>query len=809
MTLERQPEFAPAQAPAGLSSAEVADRIARGEVNRFRARGGRTYVKIIQQNIFSVFNLLLFTMLLIVLLSGDFWTVLFAGFSVVTNSLIGTVQEINAKRKLDELANLAPKEVTVRRDGQKQIINNQDVVLDDVVYVQPGDRLVVDGRVVVSDSLEIDESHLTGESDPIYKQVDDTVASGSFCVAGAGYMVATRIGAQSTVNQLTAIAKQYRVTLTPTQKKIAAIVRLALVVLFIFGPMTFISGLSRDNGFVQIIKDTIVFVTSLVPQGLILTSILALTIGAVKISRHRTLIQRVNAVESMANVTVLCFDKTGTITENKLTVNEVIVLADDDLTTIQADLRDYLHNLAHQNTTAAAIADYIELDANDDYTEKMLEIPFTSGRKWGAVVYPGQTHILGAPERLLTADHPAMADVQHHTAQGQRVLAFATSHQTPAHDTRQLDPALIQPRALIIIRDRVRHDIQDTLAAFISQDVRPKVISGDNLRTVMAVAGRAGMNTDVAYTGDQIDAMHDSELAEAVLRADVFARVEPDTKQRIVTALQAQNEYVAMVGDGVNDVPALKTADLAIVMNDGAQIAKDVAHIVLLNNAMSTLPKAFAEGTEITQTLYGTTKVFVTKNVYNTSFFIFVLFMAFPFPITPIQISWASFGTVNIPSGLMALGLLRPEKIQNFRRDVLDYILTSGVTTGVMMALVFAVTYRYTEQDILVTQGAATLSIILYGLTIFWYTCGVDVMRPSTYFKYPLATAITGVLTGGALGMATIFSDIFQFQWPPAEIVLLVVVSWLLASMIISIGMRNRALLYQFYTLFEIKHRSD
>ena len=300
----------------GLSSADVKARIDRGETNRFKARSGRTYFKIIQQNIFSVFNLMLFTMLLIVLLSGDFWTVLFAGFSVVTNSLIGTAQEINAKRKLDELANLAPQSVKVVRDGQLVTINNQDVVMDEVIYIQPGDRLVVDGTVLESDSMEIDESHLTGESDPIYKSPDDELASGSFCIAGTGYMVATRIGAQSTVNRLTSIAKVFKNTLTPTQKKIAAIVRLALVVLFVFGPMSFISGVVSDIGFIAIIKNTVVFTTSLVPQGLILTSILALTIGAVKISRHKTLIQRVNAVESMANVSVLCFDKTGTITRN-------------------------------------------------------------------------------------------------------------------------------------------------------------------------------------------------------------------------------------------------------------------------------------------------------------------------------------------------------------------------------------------------------------------------------------------------------------------------------------------------------------
>ena len=488
----------------------------------------------------------------------------------------------------------------------------------------------------------------------------------------------------------------------------------------------------------------------------------------------------------------------------RLEVEKLITL--DDAADVEGDLGIHLANLAHQNTTASAIARY--LPTLEDYPEKIEEIPFTSGRKWGAIMLRECIFILGAPERLLAEDDPAQALVHDYSVRGRRVLAFAHAELPPMADA-PLDQELIHPVALIVIQDQVRDDIQDTLQSFIDQDVRPKVISGDNIQTVTAVAQQAGMNTEIAYTGAQIDAMNDGELAQAVQQADVFARVEPSTKRRIVAALRAQGEYVAMVGDGVNDVPALKEADLAVVMNDGAQIAKDVADIVLLNNAMSTLPRAFAEGTEITQTLYGTTKIFVTKNVYNTSLFIFILFMSLPFPVTPIQISWAAFGTVNIPSGLMALGLLRPEKISSFRRDVLDYIITGGFAAAVGMALAYVVTYRYVGEDLLVARSTTTLFFILYSLTIFWYVCGVDITRPSTYLKYPAATLITGVLTGGTLTLATLLPDIFQFAPPPLEIILLVVVLWILVSMIVSVGMRNRALLHQIYQLFEVKTDAD
>ncbi len=807
MTLERNTITHTEADIVGLTSAEARARVARGDVNNFTARSGRTYFTILQQNIFSVFNLMLFAMLMIVLFSGDFFTVLFAGFSVVTNSLIGSIQEIQAKRKLDELANLAPKEVQALRDGQLVTIDFREVVLDDVLHIQPGDKLVVDGHIIYSDSLEIDESHLTGESEPAHKNVDDAVSSGSFCVAGRGYMVATRIGAESTVNRLTSIAKVYKNTLTPTQNKIAAIVKIALVVLVVFGPMSVVSGFLSDIGFIEVVKNTVVFTTSLVPQGLILTSILALSIGAIKISRHQTLIQRINAVESMANVSVLCFDKTGTLTRNHLVVHEITALNTQSLAEIQADLRLYVANLAHLNTTAAAIGEHIHFKKGVDYPIKEREVPFTSARKWGALVFRDAIFVLGAPELLLTPDSPTLEAVHAHTQQGRRVLAFARASLPPIAE-QPLDPTLLEPAALIVIEDQVRDDIQATLQAFIAQEVRPKVISGDNLETVIAVAQQAGMNTEIAYTGAQLDAMSDEELSSVVHKADVFARIAPDTKRRIISALRARGEYVAMVGDGVNDVPALKAADLAVVMNDGAQIAKDVADIVLLNNAMSTLPKAFEEGMEITQTLYGTTKIFVTKNVYNTSLFIFILFMGLPFPVTPRQISWAAFGTVNVPSGLMALGLLRPSKISSFRRDVLDYIITGGFAAAVCMALAFGVAYHVTD-DLLTARSATTLFFILYSLTIFWYVCGVDITRPSTYRKYPLATAITGFLTSGTLAVATLLPDVFEFSWPPLNVTALVVVLWLLASLIVSVGMRKRALLHQLYELMDAKTDAD
>lgn len=782
----------------GLSANEVRQRMMRGESNYFQARVGRTYLQIVRDNLFNVFNILLFVLLLIVLTSQDYFTVLFAGFSVVTNSLIGTIQEILAKRKLNELASLAPQQVDVLRDGVRQTILNQQVVKDDLIFITPGDRVVVDGEIIEADSLEIDESHLTGESDAVYKTPGDAVISGSFCIAGTGLMKATRVGAHSTANKLTAVAKRYKVTLTPTQQYIAVIVRFTLLVLFVLGPMVFMSGIMTQIGFLNTVRNMVVFTTSLVPQGLILTAILALSIGAIKISRHRTLIQRVNAVESIANVTVLCFDKTGTLTQNKLFVNEIIPISSQFLDDVVNDLRIYIGNLAHQNTTAAAIAQYIDIHPEDTFPPKEYEIPFSSGRKWGAMVFREAIFVLGAPERLLAKNHPAHAQVADLTEAGLRVLTFARAELPPLPD-HPLDTETVQPVALIVIRDEIRDNIQQTLHAFISQHVRPKVISGDNLQTVKAIAQLAGMNVQLAYTGAELDAMDDLRFAQAVQEADVFARVEPDTKRRIVESLRAQGEYVAMVGDGMNDVPALKAADVAIVMNDGAQISKDVADVVLLDNNMSTLPLAFKEGTEITQTLYGTAKLFLAKNVYNTLLFVFVLVMALPFPVTAIQISWAGFGPINMPGGLMALGLLRPQFIKSFRRDVLDYVIISGFFGAFGMAAMFLVAFW--SHGLVQAQYAMTLFMTLYSLNIALNVCGIDLWNLKTYRLYPVGTLIILALTFGTMSVAMLIPHIFQFYMPPIELIALVMSLFGLMTLLTRRTMRQRLLLHQIYSL--------
>ena len=349
----------------GLSRAEVRERVARGDSNDFEARVGRSYWNIFRENVLNLFNIVLGALLIIVIALGDYATAFFAGFSVVSNTFFGMIQEFNAKRQLDRLAALAEQTVRCLRDGDWVDVPMRGVVLDEIIRIEPGDRLVVDGVVLRADSLEMDESHLTGESDAISKAPGDDALSGSFCIAGAGIMRATKVGAESHINRLSVIAKQYKLVKTPTQIKIDITVEVAVIIMAVFVPLIFVTGFYIGNEFLEIVRNAVVFTTSLVPQGLVLVAILSLTIGAVKISRQQTLIQRVNAVESLANATVLCFDKTGTLTQNKLAVREIIAISDADSEDIHTQLHTFLKNLAHLNNTAQAIDRYIDRFVDD------------------------------------------------------------------------------------------------------------------------------------------------------------------------------------------------------------------------------------------------------------------------------------------------------------------------------------------------------------------------------------------------------------------------------------------------------------
>ncbi|MBZ0295632.1 MAG: cation-translocating P-type ATPase [Anaerolineae bacterium] len=793
----------------GLSAAEVQQRMAAGQSNNYEAHVGRTYWDIFRDNILNIFNIVLFPLLGIIIAFQQYAVAFFSGFSVVTNALLGTVQEVIAKRRLDKLAELEEKAVHVIRDGQTVEIPVKAVVLDDVLPIRPGDRLVVDGRVLESDALEMDESHLTGESDAIIKEADDDLYSGSFCIAGSGLMVATKVGKNSTINKLSSAAKVYKNNRTPTQLRVDAIVQISILLMLIFAPMLYLADTLNNVELLERVKNLVVFVTSIVPYGMVLVVIISLSLGAISITRHRTLIRRVNAVESLANATVLCFDKTGTLTKNKLAVTEIRPLNGIPIDEIKSRLRLYTDNLSNLNSTAAAVSRYVQ-ESPALAGSKVREIPFNSARKWGALVLKDETLVLGAPERVLGGNNSSdiKEQVQSLTQRGLRVITFARASEAPEGNQLNGDA---EPLALVILSDQIREDIRDTLQAFRDQDVTLKVISGDNIETVKSIAAQSGLDVQRAYTGEQLEAMTPGEMAIAASEGNVFARIEPDTKRKIVSALKSRGEHVAMVGDGVNDVPALKEADLAIVMNDGAAITKEIGDIILLDNAMSTLPLAFAEGKEITQTIFGTVKLFLVKTFYNVLLFIYVGFMALPFPITPIQINWVTFGTVNIVATLIAFKILRPAHMENFRRDVLDFVVNGAIIGSVSIAILYAAVYFATGQNTDAARSALSIFVILFGTLIMWNVAGIDIFSPRTFIEHRVIFALGFVLMTMTIVGFYVMPDLFEFVAPPPVLVPqsplewtipLIVSLFILSMLLYSWSMRTRQITKSLWTLF-------
>jgi len=781
---------------AGLTAAEVEERVRRGETNNFHPKVGRSYWDIIRENVFNVFTLTMLIMLSIVLFMGDLSTVFFAGFSVVTNAAFGTIQEVYSKRKFDRLMAMQAPRVKVIRDRREQEISVFEVVKDDVLPIEPGDKIVADGIALDSDSLEMDESQLTGESDAVMKEANDKLSSGSFCVAGSGIMRAQVVGEHSTVNKLTSVAKTYRYVLTPTQRRINLIVQLSIFIMVVCTPMLFVAGYRQMGEIVNLtnFQSAVVFVASIVPQGLVLTATLSLTIGAIAISRRQTLVQRVNAVESMGNVTCLCFDKTGTLTENKLAVHEALPQNGTDEAVLKEKLRLMLLNLSALNRTAAAIAVYAGAEKDAPPAQRKLrEVPFNSTRKWSAVIFPGETLIIGAPERVITASEKQLSEQANALAErGYRLIAISRAEGELADQSL---PENRKTMALIVLSDRTRSDMKATLDAFVAQNVELKVISGDNLQTVREVAAQAGMNIRQAFTGDQLAQMNDIEFAAAAMEGNLFARIEPDQKRKLIASLKAQGHYVAMTGDGVNDVPSLKEAHLAIAMNDGAQITKDVADIVLLNNALTTLPEAFFEGRTITQIIFGTCKIFLVKNLYSLLFFVFVGFMYLPFPINPTQISWVTFGVVNITAGLMTFRLYAPKKMEHFRKDVLDYVVTTGALGAVMATLLYAITFFERGEGIegmLAARSVIVVFLTLFGMLVFWNVCGIEIFQPRTWghnprvFLFGLGAAFVTILAGYLVPQILAFVPLNLLEWA------LVIVVFSVTAVLMTIGVRTR-----------------
>ena len=681
---------APTTQISGLTQAEVAERVARGETNDAPDPRSRSLGSIIRANTLTWFNALIGSMWVVMWFVAPFQDSLF-GFVIVANSLIGIIQEWRASRALAKLSVIGEARPCVRRDGEDVEVRPSQVVLDDIVVLRPGDQLVVDGEVLFAEGLEVDESLLTGEADPVDKSAGDQVLSGSFVVAGSGYYRATRVGRDAFAAGLTEQAKKFVQTKSELRDDIARFIRIASYLIPPIGILLLLSQLRANQSLDDAIRGTIAGVVTMVPEGLVLLTSIAMAVAVVRLAQRKVLVQDMPAVEVLARVDTVCVDKTGTLTEPGMAVTDTVVLDPD--ADVDAALAALGASEESPNPTLQAVA-----AAYPKPTWRVTDvIPFSSARKWSAATFAGEgTWLLGAPE-MLTTDRDVLARAEGIAAKGSRVLLVTRAEGTPNADVG--GPGPNRPAALVVIDQRLRPDAASTVSYFLDQDVHIKVISGDNPATVGAIATQAG----VPGASDPVDARalpeDPAELAEPIDSHSVFGRVTPAQKQSMVEALHLRKRTVAMTGDGVNDVLALKQADLGIAMGSGSPATRAVAQLVLLDNRFSVMPDVVSEGRRVLGNIERVADVFLTKTFYaaiisfvvGLTLLVAIAFDSDPleFPFLPRHFTLISTLTIGVPGFFLAL---MPNR-ERFRPGFMRRVLLFAVPAGVICATTALTTY--------------------------------------------------------------------------------------------------------------------
>jgi len=694
---------------AGLSASQVAERVARGEVNEAPSANARSLGDIIRKNTFTWFNALIGSLWIVMLIVAPIQDSLF-GFVIVANTLIGIIQEYRAARTLEKLAVIGEAKPVVRRDGQDQEISSSDIVLDDVIVLAAGDQLVVDGEVLEAGGLQIDESLLTGEADPVDKHVGDAAMSGSFVVAGSGLYRATRIGRDSFAAGLTEQAKKFELTNSELRDAINKFIRIVSYFLVPVGVLLLTSQLLRaELPINEAIRGTIAGVVTMVPEGLVLLTSIAMAVSVIRLAQRRVLVQDLPAVEVLARVDTVCADKTGTLTEPGMQLDRIVPLSGDSGETIKQALGALAAAETSPNPTLVAI----EQACADPGWKAASSVPFSSARKWASVDFDDHgAWVLGAPEMVTPEDEVVHNAAAPFAAQGARVLVVAKGTDATTALDADRGPGPVQPIGLVVIDQKLRPDAEQTVEYFLDQGVRVKVISGDNAETVGAIAKQAG----VPGASDPVDARHaphdTDDLAKVMAEHSVFGRVSPAQKRQMVDALHLGGSTVAMTGDGVNDVLALKNADLGIAMGSGSGATRAVAQLVLLDSKWSVLPAVVAEGRRVLGNIERVSDVFLTKSVYSTVISVLTGVFAVAFPFLPRHLSLVSALTIGIPGFFLAL---MPNK-ERFRPGFFKRVLIFAVPAGLIAAASAWPGYviaLWVGEPVLNAQQAATVTLFI------------------------------------------------------------------------------------------------
>lgn len=798
----------------GLSGEQVARRNAAGLTNRFSQTSSRSVWEIVRANVLTLFNAIVAGSFILLLVLGQWRDALF-GFSAVGNAVIGIVQEYRAKRALDRLAVIDTPHARVLRDGIVQEITVEAVVQDDVLVLRAGDQVPADTTMLESESLELDESLLTGEADPVLKAPGDRVLSGSSVVAGHGLARVTRIGAESFASRLTAEAKRFSLVNSEIRNGLNRVLRwitwalLPIMLIVVNGQMQAAGGweLAISSGsWRTAVVGAVASIIAMVPLGLVLMTSVAFAVSGARLAQQKVLIQELAAVEVLARVDIICLDKTGTLTEGAIIFDTVVTLAaTPNPGSLSPGWRQSLGWFgADPNANATARCLTEEFPA-DGALIAVTAIPFSSERKWSAVAFgagtaaPG-TWVLGAPELVLNPESPrgsAAATALHEAKTlalgGMRTLVLAHSPEMISRDATDGTGAAagaelpfgLSPTVLLTFREKVRPDAERTLSYFHDQGVGVRIISGDDPRTVAAVAREVGIHVDEGYDARNLPTDPD-QLAHTMEQQLVFGRVTPTQKMEMVRALQRSGHVVAMTGDGVNDALALKHADIGIAMNTAAAATKAVSRVVLLDGRFDRLPSVVAEGRRVIANVERVSVLFLSKTAYAVAMSVIFGALVWGFPFLPRQLSATDGLTIGIPSFFLALMSNNRRYRPGFLKRSLWFAVPAGliVTAGILAVKTYANLVKgFSAADV---QGASVITLSLVALWVL-----VVVSRPLSVARVGIVLAMYAVL----VGMLTVPlpRDFFNLAVPPPALLQVSVIAAVVGCLAVEILGRIRA----------------
>lgn len=673
----------------GLTDREVKERKDRKEVNSVETQVSRTYKDIIVKNVCTTFNLILFALGAVFILLEEYTNALATTGIITLNIIIATIQEIKAKRRLDKIALLLrPKVRIVREHGEIEVDQNE-IVKDDVIHLMPGDQALVDGILISTYNLEMDESLLTGESSTVRKKTDDNVFSGSFCITGEGYFRVTAFGSESYASQMLATARKFESKATPLQRETGIITKVLMVIAFVYMAVAIAAAvlggtdLSRD-GLVSAAK-VVAIILDIVPIALFLMIVIAYMVAALRMADSGVLLQQSNAVESMSHVDTVCMDKTGTITTNNLVFEELIPLTSDE------DAEHYLKIFATATGSKNRTIEAVINQYGTEETELLEEVLFSSERKYSAVRIRDDNKVMslymGAPSILneyLVSGGKRLSDaILENSRKGLRTVMLAKGGRNPLYENERPIIPQLKPIALITIRDEIRPDCRETIEVFLENRMDLKVISGDDPETVNAIFSLADIPGDrKIISGDEYNALAGEDKVNAVLETNIFGRMKPDNKEEIINILKDNGRYVAMVGDGVNDVKALKKAQVGVALQSGSSAARGVADIVLMNDKFSALPKALVEGKRTVSGMRDILKFYLTRNFVLAIIIPLILIIFGSVPFLPTSSAFYAFVSVSVAAFLMVIWAQPSDE----KGPVLPSVLRFAIPSAIMLA---------------------------------------------------------------------------------------------------------------------------